>query len=203
MVGGRGYEQLEIYNIHKSQSAKQRKPHTDETKHKIALSKIGRHRPEELRKKLSIYWKIYWREHDYKVERGHIKFNRNTKPCSEETKKLLSYKSKLYWKNNRDKILTSEYRKFRSDLMKGKFAGYKHPLFGKHCSEETKKKISDSLCAYKKRVVQYDKQNNFIQEYESVHVASKCTGISVSYIANCCRGYAKSCFGYVFKYKSK
>lgn len=203
MVGGRGYEQLEIYNQHKSESAKLRKPHTEETKYKIALSKVGKHRDDIVRKKLSVYWKTYWKVHDYKKERSHIKFCRNNKSCSEETKRLISYKVKLYWENNKENILTDEYRQSLSEKMKGRFAGSKHPLFGKHPTEDTKKKISKSLQEYKKRIIQFDKQGNFICGYESIHEASRCTGISASYISSCCRGYAKSCFGYVFKYESE
>ena len=54
----------------------------------------------------------------------------------------------------------------------------------------------------KRSVNQYDKDGNFIRSYESICEASRCTGISTSWIQNICspRSSDKSAHGYVFKY---
>jgi hypothetical protein len=54
-----------------------------------------------------------------------------------------------------------------------------------------------------KRVLQYDKQGNFIREWESMAEAERVIGIYRQQICDCCRGYrgAKTAGGYIWKYK--
>ena len=82
----------------------------------------GKPRSEETKKKLS------------KAHKG--------KKLSEETKKKMSD----YWKKHgnwiKGKKVPEEIRKQMSERMIGRFSGENHPLYGKHHSEETKKKLS-------------------------------------------------------------
>lgn len=75
------------------------------------------------------------------------------------------------------------------------------------CSEETKQKIGvtnsrpkpDNFNSnLKKQVLQFDKQGNLIEEYESYHDAKNKTGLSLT---EALRGKAKTAGGYIFKYK--
>lgn len=54
----------------------------------------------------------------------------------------------------------------------------------------------------KRKVVQYDKQNNFISQYNSISEASKVTGIHTTSISNVCKGVAKTAGGYIWEYYS-
>ena len=77
---------------------------------------------------------------------------------------------------------------------------YIHPLLGKHLSEETKKKVSE---ANKGKHSPSRKQVLCIETgtiYESATEASKKIGCDVSQLCKCCRGVAKSCKGYHWRY---
>ena len=54
----------------------------------------------------------------------------------------------------------------------------------------------------KKIVIQYDKQGNMLNEYESARHASRALNLFHSGITNVCRGNAKTSGGFIFKYKS-
>jgi len=57
-------------------------------------------------------------------------------------KMSISHKGKIPW--NKGKHCSEETLKRMSDVMKGRFAGEKHYNYGKKMSKETRKKISDS-----------------------------------------------------------
>lgn len=81
---------------------------------------------------------------------------------------------------------------------------------GKHCSEETKKKISKTKKGkYKgkdspnaKPILMYDKEGNFIKRFECIHDANEYLGKGryCSNITMCLTGRRKTAYGYVFKY---
>ena len=54
-----------------------------------------------------------------------------------------------------------------------------------------------------KSVVQYDKNDNIINDFKSITDASKKTNISITSIANCLKGLSKTSGGYIWKYKNK
>ena len=69
-------------------------------------------------------------------------------------------------------------------------------------SKEWKNKIGNSNKGKTSKIVlQFDKQNNFINEYPSTLDAQKITGISNGHIGKCCNGIRKSAGGYIWKYK--
>ena len=55
-----------------------------------------------------------------------------------------------------------------------------------------------------KPVVQYDLNMNVLNEFESANSAARAIGISTVYnhIAECCNGKLKTCYGFIFKWKS-
>ena len=75
---------------------------------------------------------------------------RKGKPRSAETRNKLSAankgntyaKGKPAW--NKGKKMSEEYCRKCSESQKGKQAGEKHPMYGKHFTEESKKKMSDA-----------------------------------------------------------
>ena len=107
--------------------------------------------------------------------------------------------------------VSEEHRRKISEALSGE----KHPLFGmtgekaywygKHHSEETKKKMASSKFgnhyAPTKSILQFSKYGEFIAEYPSFMEAERKTGISNSSICQCCKGKRKSAGGYIWKYK--
>lgn len=117
---------------------------------------------------------------------------------------------------------SDEHRRNISKSLTGKvnlnLRGEKHPMYGKHHSEEIKKKISESRKGkggfvlseehkkhlskiHSKPVLQYDSDGTFIKEWESAVVASKETGILRSDITSCCNNKIKTCGGFIWKHK--
>lgn len=123
------------------------------------------------------------------------------------------------------KRITDEYRKKVSESLKGKYTGEKHPMWGKHRTEETKKKISDAKigkklteehrlklsdakkgkngkdCNRSRPVLQYTKSGEFIREWSCAMDVKRELGIGNTHISQCCRGKLKSTGGFVWKYK--
>ena len=54
-----------------------------------------------------------------------------------------------------------------------------------------------------KTVLQFDKDMNFIQEFQSVREAARCLNLDSSTISKVCRGVNKTHGGYIFKYKTQ
>jgi hypothetical protein len=71
----------------------------------------------------------------------------------------------------------------------------------KEFTKEHKEKLKLSQYKRFKKVFQYDLQNNFIKEYESIKEASDIFKINPSNIVSCCKGNKyKSVGGYIWKY---
>ena len=84
--------------------------------------------------------------------------------------------------------------------MSESLSGEKHPMFGKHHSEETRMKIRENNPS--KPVLQFSKSGELIAEYPSAHEAERQTGCYQTHICKCCKGKLKSTGGYIWKYKS-
>lgn len=109
------------------------------------------------------------------------------------------------------------FGKIHSDIVKDKqslrFSGLDHPMFGKKHTKESLEKIKNnrnvdqeilnklSRERNSKIILQYDLDNNFIKEYESIKVASTETGLSESLIGKTCRGVVKNPRKFIFKFK--
>ena len=122
-----------------------------------------------------------------------------------------------------NKIVSDESKQKMSDAKKGKYCGENSPLYGKHLTDEHKRKISEARKGEKhpmygkhrddetkdkirlrhnKAVVQYTKEGEFVAEYESALVAKNITGIDSSNIIKCCLGKLKSAGGFKWSYKN-
>lgn len=124
--------------------------------------------------------------------------------------------------------LGEEANKKRSYTMKGKYVGEKNPMYGKHHTEETKKKQSDAQNGEKnhnwgkhhteetkakqsaamkgkgsKQILQYDLQGNFIREWESISQAANELSLSIGNINSVCNGKRKRVGNFIFKYYKK
>lgn len=73
---------------------------------------------------------------------------------------------------------------------------YSNPIFAINAKQNGKKTS--------RSVIQYDKQGNYITEYESAKEASRITGINHSHIIECCKGKRyKTVGGFIWKYNKK
>ena len=83
--------------------------------------------------------------------------------------------------------------------------GEKNPMYGKHHSEDTKRKMSEAhkekIYANIKPILQFSKNGELIAEYPSLTEASRQTGCYKSHICQCCKGKRKSAGGFIWKYK--
>ena len=109
------------------------------------------------------------------------------------------------------KIHTDKVREEQSLRVSGK----NHPMYGKKHNNETIQKIKDrrnasinqekasleSKLRNNKAIFQYDLNNNFIAEFESIKVASVELKISESLIGKTCRGIIKNPRKFIFKFK--
>lgn len=84
-------------------------------------------------------------------------------------------------------------------------------LRGKSRSKETKEKIRqihkgrtmspETIESFKKAILQYDLQGNFIKEWDSLSKVSRELGASTSSLSKCCRGEKQSVKSYIWLYK--
>ena len=94
---------------------------------------------------------------------------------------------------NKGKFVSEESRRKMSEARKGKMTGKDNPFYGKHHTEEFKKKIS-------KKVLQFTLDGVFIREWESTMECGR-NGFSQSAVCECCQGKRKSHKGFCFMYK--
>lgn len=104
-------------------------------------------------------------------------------------------------------LIKKEKYKGKGNPMYGK-GGILAPMYGKHLTEEHKRKISEAkkgkvnyyIKALYKKVDQYDLDGNFIKTWESISSIEKELDIKGTHISRVCRGKRKTTGGYVFKY---
>ena len=108
----------------------------------------------------------------------------------------------------KEKIRNSRMGKHLTDETKRKISesmfGSNNPFYGKTHTKESRAKISESLRGINspntKKVIQYDKQGNFIKVWDYIKQASEALGINNSSIGACCMGRYKTAGGFVWRY---
>lgn len=155
-------------------------------KHEILYTNLTEEEAKQKEIELIAFYKSDVREFGYNIDHG----GRCVGTMSEETKEKLS-------------------------KSRAKYVGENHPNYGKHHSEETKRKLREANTgkklseeqrqkiseAGKKSILQYTKSFEFIRQWDSAINASIEVGISTSMIAACCRGNVDSAGGFVWRYE--
>lgn len=100
--------------------------------------------------------------------------------------------SNLCWCSHIENVNYGTRNERVSQTMTGKHIGEKHPMFGKHHSEETKQKMSETMKGkpqYKRRkpIQQYTKDMTFIKDWDSTKSASLELNIDSGFITACVR----------------
>lgn len=97
------------------------------------------------------------------------------------------------------------YGKRHSEISRMKISkatkGSNHPMYGRHHTEKTRRHLRDMHKDISKIVIQKDKKGNIINEFSSIHYASKCTGINRQGISFCIKGRYKTAGGFVWEEK--
>lgn len=96
------------------------------------------------------------------------------------------------------KHLTEEHKKRLADGRREKCSGENNPWYGKQLPEDIKNKISKAVS---KQVYQYDEDGNLIKIWKSAVEVKRELGYSNSSIAKCCRGELNKAYGYKWSYK--
>lgn len=112
-------------------------------------------------------------------------------------------------KESKEKMSKTKIGMYKGDKnpMYGK-KGILAPTYGKHLTEEHKRKISlakkGKITNYgktlMKKIDQYDINGNFIKTWESISSIEKELGIIGTHISRVCKGKRKTTGGYIFKY---
>lgn len=125
--------------------------------------------------------------------------------CSEETKRKLSIlaKKRLEDPTNHPmygKHFSEDTRKKMSDAQKGKRIGESNSFYGKHHTEESIKKNKQSHKHESVPVIQLTLDGDVIAHFSSIHDAAKYTGVNRQCISFCLHGKYKSAGKYLWQF---
>ena len=119
---------------------------------------------------------------------------------SDDTRKKQSLAKIGKSPSNKGQSPSEETRKKISNSLKGE----KNFNYGKHFNDEHRRKMSESNRNPQiKPVCQYDLNNNFIKEYDSILLASIENNINNTSIGKCCRGLNNKAGNYKWEFKYK
>lgn len=175
-------KQLSEEHKRKLSESKKGRQFSEEHKRKISEANKGRQFSEETKRKLSEANKGRQLSEEHKRK---ISESCKGRQLSEETRRKLSESAK-------DKQFSEETRRKLSAAKKGE----NNPNYGKHHSEEHKRKMSKS-------VVQIDlTTNKIVKVWESAQEADSQGGFHFSNISECCKGKRKTHKGYNWMFLS-
>ena len=173
----------------------------DNFKHEILYSGLTKEEAEKIEISLIAEYKSNDPEYGYNIESGG--FCATGIIPNEETRKKLS-------KVHKGKPLGERQKENISKALKGKFTGKNHHMYGKHQSEETKKRRSESLKGHiisddtklkignanSKSIICLETNKTFI----SIKSASESVGVTSACICAALRGKRNTAGGYHWLY---
>lgn len=168
--------------------------HSKKTKMLLRESKLG-----------NKYW--LGKKHTEETKIKLSKYHQGLK-MSDETKSKISINGSRYWKGKsipfdvREKISKSKIGKKLPPFTKEHIDKIRMSKIGKKrlpFSENWKRKIGESC---RKPIIQYDRQLNYIREWDSTKSATKELFINGGNISCCLSGKIKTAGGFIFRYKN-
>lgn len=189
-------------DIRSGMTEEQRKEHS----RKVSEAKKDKPLSEEHKQKISEANKQYVQQEDYvnsfkgkhhtdEWKQQHSEKVKGRKHTEEELKKMCN-SQKQRWQN-----ITDEERVKFGRKVSERQTGEKNPMYGKHCTEEHKRKIKENH-PNRKKVYQYDLDGNYIQTFDSITDAQRAIGIK-SGVRLCCQGKIKQAGGYTWKFEEE
>lgn len=160
----------------------------------IILCKTSRDKAIILERALIHFYKS--KGNSYNIAEG----GEGSNSFSEDTRVKLSNKLKGRKRKPESINATVTSRKLKNNYNRNPYwlrrpmGGRNNPMFGKHLSEEVKSK------KYKK-ILQFNKNGEFIKEYESIKAASVALSISSTNIVSALKGRSKTAANYIWRYK--
>lgn len=180
----------------------------DNIEHIVLFENLTKEEAEQKEIELIAKYKSTKREFGYNIENGGNsvgKISKETKMKISKTLKGRHCSPKTEFKKGRVQVLSEETKRKISESNKGKPAtsgsfkkGYISRFRGIPRSEEVKMKIAQKHC---RKVIQYDKNNNYIKIWNSIKEAE--SYYKIHNIIGCCRGLYKTSGGYVWKYENE
>jgi nitrogen regulatory protein PII-like uncharacterized protein len=134
--------------------------------------------------------------------KGKPNFNFRGHKHTDETKKKISEKMKGKQNSNQiGKIITEECRQKISEKAKSRT---RNENTNKKISEALKKtnKETDVKITIKRKVLQYDINNNFIASFNSLTEAAHKYDVSKAALSKTCNGKTKTCKGFIWKFET-
>lgn len=141
---------------------------------------------------------------EYEEARIALSELRTGKPHSEKSRKKMSKSQQKRLANPEDNPMfgkhhTAESKRKIGDAKRGKYRGDNNPLYRKQRKEEVKIKMSEGIIS--SPIIQLELDGTFVAEHASAYVAYLATGISNKNILNCCHGNSKSSGGFMWLFK--
>lgn len=113
--------------------------------------------------------------------------------------KVLSKETKEKLRDlNLGKKISQETKKKISKALKGKYTKEKNSMWGKSMSQDVKNKLIE---VNNKKIVQYNKNGDFIKKWGSISECAKTLNLDNSSITKVCRGKLKTTGNFTFKYE--
>lgn len=104
--------------------------------------------------------------------------------------------------NNYSEVNHKDENKFNNKIDNLEWCDRKYnENYGKKKEKELKTKTRKLCCNGRKKIGQYDKNNNLIKIYESISEASKLNNISVGNISSALHGKRKHASGYIWRFE--
>lgn len=183
-------------------------------KHEILFSNLTSDEATLIEKRLVKEWKLTDPKYGLNIREGGADGK-----LLESSRRLMSEKRKGNT-NCVGRTLSSKTKQNISESLKDYYSSHPSPMAGKHLAEsqkeklrnrqfsnETRRRMSENHCDVSgaknpsaKAVAQYDMNGTFIKRYDYAKLACDELSIDLSSVIKCCKGKAKSCGGYIWKY---
>lgn len=203
---------------------------SEQTKEKLRQNHLGKHNSEISKEKLKQTWRNngHPRKGKHHTEETKNKISQANTGCK-HSQEQIDYISEMFTGKGNPfygKRHTDETKKKISEYAKERFSDYSNnPFYGKHHTDEAKERMSEAhkkipkekhgrygkkISQYTKdairkshikEVIQYDKNNNEIEHYDSIVNAANAIGCSKSAVSKCCTGVNHTCKGYIFRFR--